>query len=57
MRTTFPSTGALHFSTRGGYAVRLRLELASHYGDGPVSLSEIAGHEDLTRPYLKHLFV
>ena len=57
MRTTFPSTGALHFSTRGEYGVRLMVELARHCGDGPVSLSEMADHEDLPRPYLEQLVV
>ena len=57
MRTTFPSTGALHFSTRGEYGVRLMVELARHHGDGPVSLSEMADHEDLPRPYLEQLVV
>ena len=57
MRTTFPSNGALHFSTRGEYGVRLMVELARHYGDGPVSLSEMADHEDLPRPYLEQLVV
>ena len=57
MRTTFPSSGALHFSTRGEYGVRMMVELARHFGDGPVSLSEIADHEDLPRPYLEQLVV
>ena len=57
MRTTFPSSGALHFSTRGEYGVRLMVELARHHGDGPVSLSEMAEHEDLPRPYLEQLVV
>lgn len=57
MRTTFPTTGALHFSTRGEYGVRLMVELARHYGSGPVSLSEMAEHESLPRPYLEQLVV
>ena len=57
MRTTFPNNGALHFSTRGEYGVRLMVELARHDGDGPISLSEMAGHEDLPRPYLEQLMV
>ncbi|MEA2621387.1 MAG: Rrf2 family transcriptional regulator, cysteine metabolism repressor [Chloroflexota bacterium] len=56
-RTTFPSNGALHFSTRGEYGVRLMVELARHHGAGPVSLSELADHEDLPRPYLEQLVV
>jgi Rrf2 family protein len=57
VRTTFPSSGALHFSTRGEYGVRLMVELARHHGDGPVSLSEMADHEALPRAYLEQLVV
>ena len=54
-RAFFPSHGAVHFSTRGEYGVRLMVELARHYGSGPVSLAEVAEHENLPRPYLEHL--
>ena len=57
MSTTVPTTGSLHFSTRGEYGVRLMVELARHYGNGPVSLSEMADHESLPRPYLEQLVV
>jgi Rrf2 family protein len=57
VRTPNPSAGALHFSNRGEYGVRLMVELARHFGDGPVSLSEMADHEDLPRPYLEQLVV
>ena len=53
--TTVPSSGSLHFSTRGEYGVRLMVELARHHGSGPVSLSEMADHEQLPRPYLEQL--
>ena len=33
------------------------VELARHYGRGPVSLGEVAGHEALPRPYLEQLVV
>jgi Rrf2 family protein len=33
------------------------VELARHHGDGPVSLAEIADHEDLPRPYLEQLVI
>ncbi len=56
-RTIFPGTGAVHFSTRGEYGVRLIVELARHYGNGPVSLGEVADHEALPRPYLEQLVV
>ena len=55
MRTAFPSTGAVHFSTKGEYGVRLMVELARHYGRGPMSLSEVADHEELPQPYLEQL--
>ena len=56
-RSIFPGTGAVHFSTRGEYGVRLMVELARHHGSGPVSLADIAGHEALPRPYLEQLVV
>jgi Rrf2 family transcriptional regulator, cysteine metabolism repressor len=56
-RSIFPGSGAVHFSTRGEYGVRLMVELARHYGDGPVSLTEMADHEALPRPYLEQLVV
>ncbi|HET7678383.1 MAG TPA: Rrf2 family transcriptional regulator [Candidatus Limnocylindrales bacterium] len=57
VRTAFPSSGAVHFSTRGEYGVRLMVELARHHGKGPVSLSEVAEHEDLPRAYLEQLAI
>ena len=57
MRTTVPNSGALHFSTRGEYGVRLMVELGRHHGSGPISLSEMAEHEALPRPYLEQLVV
>ena len=33
------------------------VELARHHGGGPVSLSEMADHESLPRPYLEQLVV
>jgi Rrf2 family transcriptional regulator, cysteine metabolism repressor len=47
----------VHFSTRGEYGVRLMVELARHHGHGPVSLSEVAEHEELPRAYLEQLVV
>ena len=57
MRTSYLSSGAVHFSTKGEYGVRLMVELARHHGEGPVSLAEVAEHEDLPRPYLEQLVV
>jgi Rrf2 family transcriptional regulator, cysteine metabolism repressor len=56
-RSIFPGSGAVHFSTRGEYGVRLMMELARHYGAGPVSLTEMADHESLPRPYLEQLVI
>lgn len=56
-RSIFPGTGAVHFSTRGEYGVRMMVELARHHGTGPISLAEMADHESLPRPYLEQLVV
>lgn len=56
-RGTFSASGAVHFSTRGEYGVRLMMELARHHGGGPVSLTAMADHEALPRPYLEQLVV
>jgi Rrf2 family transcriptional regulator, cysteine metabolism repressor len=57
VRTGYPSSGAVHFSTRGEYGVRLMVELARHHGEGPLSLADVAVHEELPRPYLEQLVV
>ena len=41
-RIAFHGTGALAFSTKGEYGVRLMVQLARHFGSGPASLSAIA---------------
>ena len=56
-RSIFPGTGAVHFSTRGEYGVRMMVELARHHGAGPISLADLADHEALPRPYLEQLVV
>jgi Rrf2 family transcriptional regulator, cysteine metabolism repressor len=52
---SFHGTGALAFSTKGEYGVRLMVQLGRHVGTGPASLTEIAAEEDLPRPYLEQL--
>lgn len=37
--------------------MRLLVQLGRRYGEGPVSLSEVAADEDLPRPYLEHLAI
>ena len=54
-RIAFHGTGALAFSTKGEYGVRLMVQLARHFGSGPASLSAISADEDLPRAYLEQL--
>ncbi len=56
-RPAYHGTGALAFSTKGEYGVRLMVQLARHYGTGPASLAGIAAEEDLPRAYLEQLVV
>ena len=51
----FHGSGAVSFSTKGEYGVRLMVQLRRHFGTGPASLSEIAAEEDLPRAYLEQL--
>ncbi len=54
---TYHSTGAVSFSTKGEYGVRLMTQLAKRFGTGPASLTDIALDEDLPRAYLEQLVV
>jgi Rrf2 family protein len=45
----------MKLSTRGRYGVRLMLELALHFGEGPVLLKEIAERQAISEKYLWHL--
>jgi len=55
VRPSFHGSGAVAFSTKGEYGVRLMVQLGRHYGAGPASLAEIAAAEDLPRAYLEQL--
>jgi len=46
----------MKLTTKGRYAVTALLDLALHDGEGPVCLSEIAGRQDISLPYLEQLF-
>jgi Rrf2 family iron-sulfur cluster assembly transcriptional regulator len=46
----------MKLTTKGRYAVTAMLDLALHDGEGPVCLSEIAGRQDISLPYLEQLF-
>ena len=54
-RPAFHGSGAIAFSTKGEYGMRLMVQLGRHYGRGPASLAEIAAEEDLPRAYLEQL--
>jgi Rrf2 family cysteine metabolism transcriptional repressor len=54
-RPAFHGSGAVSFSTKGEYGVRLMVQLGRRYGGGPASLAEIAAAEDLPRAYLEQL--
>ena len=54
-RPVFHGSGAVAFSTKGEYGVRLMVQLGRHFGQGPASLAEIAAEEELPRAYLEQL--
>lgn len=56
-RPVYHGSGAVSFSTKGEYGVRLMVQLARHVGTGPASLAGIAAEEDLPRAYLEQLVV
>ncbi|HPX12168.1 MAG TPA: Rrf2 family transcriptional regulator [Syntrophales bacterium] len=45
----------LQISTKGRYGVRLMIDLALRYGEGPVLLREIAGRQGISEKYLWNL--
>ncbi len=45
----------MKLSTRGRYGVRLMLDLALHYGDGPVLLKDISKRQGISQKYLWNL--
>jgi Rrf2 family protein len=42
-------------STKGDYGVRALVELAHHFGEGPVQSAEIAARQEVPEPYLDQL--
>jgi Rrf2 family protein len=47
----------MKISTRIRYGARAVLELASHYGEGPIELKEIARRENISLKYLEQVIV
>lgn len=46
----------MKLSTKSRYALRALAELAGHYGNGTLSLKDIADQQQLSRNYLENLF-
>jgi Rrf2 family transcriptional regulator, cysteine metabolism repressor len=47
----------MKISTKVRYGARAMLELASHYGKGPIELKEIAKREDISIKYLEQVII
>jgi len=45
----------MKLSTKGRYGARFMLDLALHYGNGPVFLKDIAARQEISEKYLGHL--
>jgi len=45
----------MKLSTRGRYGARALMELAKHYGQGPLSLKEISGRQRIPLKYLEQI--
>jgi Rrf2 family transcriptional regulator, iron-sulfur cluster assembly transcription factor len=46
----------MRLTTKGRYAVTAMLDLALHGSEGPVSLADISGRQDISLSYLEQLF-
>lgn len=46
----------MRLTTKGRYAVTAMLDLALHSDEGPVSLSDISGRQEISLSYLEQLF-
>lgn len=47
----------MKISTKIRYGTRAMLELASHYGEGPIELKEIAEKEEISLKYLEQVII
>lgn len=48
-------SSTVRVSTKGDYGIRALVELAHHYGEGPVQSAEIAARQGIPEPYLDQL--
>ncbi|OQX33592.1 MAG: Fe-S cluster assembly transcriptional regulator IscR, partial [Candidatus Sedimenticola endophacoides] len=46
----------MKLTTKGRYAVTAMLDLAFHFGEGPITLADIAKRQDISLSYLEQLF-
>ena len=46
----------MRLTTKGRYAVTAMLDLAIHYGQGPITLSDISQRQGISLSYLEQLF-
>ncbi len=47
----------MKLSTRSRYGTRLMLDMAQHYHDGPIHLSDIAKRQDVSVKYLEQIII
>lgn len=47
----------MKISTKGRYGLRLMLDLALHYGAGPIPLKEIAQRQNISEKYLEQIIM
>lgn len=45
----------MRLSTKGRYGVKAMFDLAQHYGEGPVSLKQVADRQGISEHYLEQL--
>ena len=45
----------MKISTKGRYSLRLMLDLAQHYEDGPLSLKDISERQNISKKYLEQI--
>lgn len=47
----------MKLSTRSRYGTRMMLDLAQHYDEGPIRISDIAKRQDISAKYLEQLII
>ncbi len=45
----------MKISTKGRYALRIMLDLATNYNQGPIRVKDIAGRQDISEKYLEQI--